>query len=464
MATEAKNCILKSGKLVPLRMPEQITRNRVMFENGLTRISDARSLYPWKFTRADGSVDVVFLAFPGEVYFAKSNIADDVYDRVFVTGETGFSYTDEDNEKHDNCPVVYIHDRASDSVTRHGIAKTRIAPLRVSVADAGDNTSSPRWLEFVVSWVDSLGYESPISEPSLAKNGSSADATFKRELLECNDGDTIRFESVAVPIDAVAIRVYKNNVGTDGSSPLQFCFELSGASLVDARFGFTYEVSGMDAGEVYPNIQSAPYGLTDVVMMDHGFYAGRVNSTPHTVYFSEIDNPTSWPVDYWLDVGDNIVRIAVVASTVYVLTDGNPYVISGTSPDSMTVARVGTAAACVSKNGVCVMENRLYFVSNRGVYVMGPDDAAGTVCKCVTEQFFTKEQWQELNPSSALLYGHDGSLFMFFTKADGKTHAGYIWDLADGTPVMTQHDEYATCMCTDDRTDDMYFVRDTKVV
>ena len=52
----------------------------------------------------------------------------------------------------------------------------------------------------------------------------------------------------------------------------------------------------------------------------------------------------------------------------------------------------------------------------------------------------------------------DNALHMFFHLADG-TYKAFIFDLTESANALTTHDEIATCVCTDDRSDDMYFIR-----
>ena len=121
MAVEAHNCKLENGKLVPLRQPSfvDVDAHSTYFENGLSDIRDAQSLYCWKHTLSDGTVRTDFLAFPGRVYFAHGNIADDEYDRIFVTGETGVSFTTSNGAVVNDCPAVFLFDRESGAIIRH---------------------------------------------------------------------------------------------------------------------------------------------------------------------------------------------------------------------------------------------------------------------------------------------------------------------------------------------------------
>ena len=105
-------------------------------------------------------------------------------------------------------------------------------------------------------------------------------------------------------------------------------------------------------GEAEPGMESPSPDLSGMQFVAGGYYAAFSKSAPHTVMFSDIGNVTSWPVAYRYDVKDNIVALATTSNSVFALTDGWPWVLSGTAPESMTVAKLAGPAACVSPRGV----------------------------------------------------------------------------------------------------------------
>lgn len=113
----------------------------------------------------------------------------------------------------------------------------------------------------------------------------------------------------------------------------------------------------------------------------------------------------------------------------------------------------------MSSRGVCVFQNACYFVSNVGLMCVYNDANAGTVCANITDKSFTKDQWLALNPSSCVMGQFDGALHLFFTKRDG-SHYGLSVDLTEQQNSITTHDEVAKCVCTDNKTDRMYYVRE----
>lgn len=456
MATAAHNCRLKNGKLVPLREPSFVdpAQHTVYCENGLSDLALAKSLYCWKHTLLDGTVRTDFLAFPGRVHFAHGNIADDSYDRIFVTGETGISFTTASGDVKENCPAAYLFDRETNEIVRHCICKDSLDAPRCTLEGDLDE-SDVSYAYFFLSWFDRFGYESEASEPSRNKNAGSE--SFRSEPLKYSQNSVVRFQGVFVPTEAYGVRVYKTNSGNETDN-IQFLREFSRGELSNLESGFTVRVDDTQVGEAMPEIEPPPYDLVDMTFVPGNYYAGRARSMPHTVLFSDVDNPTNWATAYRYDVRDNVVRVAVTSNSVFALTDGVPYVLSGTAPESMTVAALATPAACVSERSVFVHRNAVYFASNRGLFVLYDNSDEGTACKCVTEPYITKDQWLALNPSSCVIGGYDDALHLFFTLADG-SHKSMIIDFADGTPVITTHEEASACVCMDDRTDDLYFNR-----
>lgn len=489
MAVKAHNVKLKNGKLVPLRMPSVASGVGLVMENGLTDVADAFSMHCWK--RKDGESDLVL--FPGMTWLSPGNVADDKNTRVVVSGP-GMKGGE---------PTIYMRDGqrivrhpmckdkpGTPSVRRNGgpIEKFDAITLKgyltcaeidaITDADKGDvyyakdagtiGTGSSaihpdvnsqvvwlgsawgfydsaafaniRYTYFFATWVDKYGYESPVSDPS--------------DEVVYNDGDTMTVSVEDVPDDADLVRLYKVVTGTQ-EGRIQFIKE------VDAKNAesFAVSVKDEDAGEVISVVTSPPRDLQCILDVPGGFYCGFSPSSPKTVMFSDVGLLYSWPDDYRYDVGDNVVALAVTSNTVFALTDGWPYVLSGTSPGGMSVSKLAGPAACVSERSVCVFQNAVYYASNEGMMVIRNSADAGTVCSNLTEKIFTKDQWLAKNPSRCICGQHDGALYLFFEREDG-THEGLRIDLTESAAAVTTHDEVAKCLCVDNKNDEMYFVRE----
>jgi hypothetical protein len=447
MAVMAHNVRLKTGKLVPLRQPSLLKGINTLLESGLVNIADAQSIHPWR--KQDGTVD--FLLFKGVTWMSEGNIANDERTRVVISGDRdGDGKTDE--------PVLYMRDNRNKII--HPIVKKPLPAPKVTRSSDTELDDNRRYTRFFLTWVDKYGLESPVSEPSMIYSVENAD--WIAEDLEYMDGDVVAFEAIGAenwPEGAVSVRVYKVVTGTE-EGRIQFIAEKSKDLLGSGTSGFSVKVKDEDAGEVLTEIESPPSDLQCILDVPGAFYCGFAKSSPKTVMFSDIDLLYSWPIAYRYDVKDNIVALAVTGNTVFALTDGWPYVLSGTAPESMTVTKLAGPAACVAPRGVCVYRNAVYYVSNAGLMTIYANATAGTVCENLTDKIFTKEQWQAFNPASCVMGQFDGALHLFFDKADG-SHIGLTIDLTENAATaVSTHDEAAKCVCVDNVTDKMYYVRE----
>ena len=476
MAVTAHNCRLKNGKLVPLKEPEMVEDASILMENGLAEIGSAKTLHIWR--KYDGTFD--FLAFPGLTWMADGNLADDEKTRVIISGETGVGFSEKewDNTQSPpvasvkkiwtNAPAIYLRDSAYGNMRNEPLCMEALPqPLVSRASTTALDEANIRYTRFFWTWVDGDGRESPVSEASTIANPQDNDYD-----LEYNDGDTVNFTSLIErggvwPESAELIRIYKVVTGTE-TGRIQFIAEFTKANCTAAggehageagSATLTVKVKDEDAGEVLREIESAPGDLKCIQKVPGNFYCGFSASAPHTVMFSDVDLPYSWPRDYRYDVDNNIIALAVTANTVFALTDGWPFVLSGTAPESMVVSKLAGPAACVSARGVVVYKNCVYFVSNQGLMTIYNDANAGTVCANLTEKIFTKEQWLAKNPASCVMGQFDGALFLFFEHADGE-HEGLTIDLAENENAVTTHNEVAKCVAVDNKYDKMYFVRE----
>lgn len=448
MAVTAHNVKLKNGKLVPLRQPLKAEDVALMMENGIANVADARSILPWK--KSDGSVD--FLLFPGVVWMAEGNISDDNRTRIVISGDTGVDF----GMTH-NSPQIYMRNPVSGRKIVHPLCKSALPAPHVSRVNAEVMNDNRRYTYFFMTWVDEYGYESPVSPQSQIYDETSH--TWAAGDLEYMDGDTIQIAAMGndvIPSGAVKIRVYKVVTGTE-EGRIQFIKETPVTGMAENPLNIT--VKDEDAGEVLSEIEAPFSDLRCICDVPGAYYCGFSPTHPKTVCFSEVDLIYSWPIAYQYDIKDNIVALAVTGNTVFALTDGWPYVLNGTDPSGMTVTKLAGPAACVSARGVCVYKSAVYYVGQQGLMTIYASADYGTTCANLTDKIFTKDQWQALNPSSCVMGQFDGALHLFFTLKNG-THKGLSIDLTETQSSVTTHDEVAKCVCVDNKTDAMYYVRE----
>lgn len=426
MAVRAHNCLLKNGKLVPIRHPAQVRGMQIRMENGLSAIGDAKTLYMWHY--AEGAKEVV--AWPGKVYIAESNLSNDKYHRLFVSGETGVG---------DDHPCVYMRSEDGLSVRRHDLTKEPLPAPEVSLKDGEpSDPTNARYTVFVQTWVDAYGYESGASMPS--------------EELEYTDGDAVIVGYCTAPSLAVKRRLYKVVAGTESES-VQFVKEQERLGAAFQRI--EVRLADEDAGEVIPTLQAPAEDLEMICKVPNGFYAGVSRSNRREVRFSESGNPTIWPDAYTASVGDDIVGLGVTLNTVFVLTKGKPWAVTGTAPDAMSAAVLASPQACVSAESICAYDGKVFYASADGVCMLADGSASVAL---LTDKIFGRRDWQAYHPETCKIIGYNGTLFCWFLYG-GSQQSVAISLLDDSSVAVTTHDEVAKAAFVDVEEDEMYFVR-----
>ena len=426
-ATRAHNCHLKDGKLSPLKEPAQLAGIPVQLENGLARIGGAGTIYLWHYG-CGGALpgDATLLAWPGDVCVAESNLSQDHLSRLFVTGETGVG---------NNHPCMYAHD--GNEVIRHDLMKQKMPPPEID-AEPPEDEANERYTVFYQSWIDKFGYESPPSRPS--------------EEVTYNDGQTIGVQPTPAPAGAVKRRIWKVVSGTQFES-IQFVAEQDVIEGADFFTYFRFALKDEDAGEILAISAGVPNDLVWVTRVPGDFYVGYCRGNKREVRFSEAGYPSFWPEDYGYGVGHDIVGFGVTLNSVFVLTRGMPYVISGTAPDTMNRSVLASPQGCVSAKSICVVEGAVFYASDDGVCML--QDGSPNV-SVITDKMFTRPQWQKLGPRGCRMLANNSTLFVWF---DGQAE-GYAISLKDDTAAaITTHDEVARACCSDPVTDQLYFVR-----
>ena len=445
-ATLALNCRLHTGKLNPIQQARNVADFPIRLEGGLTDIANAKTIAVW--TRGDGIRDVI--AWPGLVTVAPSNILDDERFRLFVTGDTGVGDANGENQ-----PCALVSSRDGKTYDRHRIYITVPPATTVtdSVAFEDLDIANLRYAYFFQTWVDEYGYESGMSPVLTDAQGNMVEVQY-------NDGDSVTWGGVVaadIPSGVVARRLYKTIAGSsEQTDSIKFVIE---QKMVAGSSNFpdypNIVVKDEDTGEVTSSITSIPPDLVWMTAMPGNFYVGFPRSNPRQICFSDVNLPTSFPDAYKYSIRDYAIGIAVAGNTAFILTKGYPWAISGTDPNGMTAAQIVSEQACVSARSICTHEGRVFYASQDGICVLAEDSLNATV---ITRGDWDKASWSALNPSSCIMKSYDNALFCWFTKKDG-THDAYVIDFdVGGNPIITQHDDHASCAFTDVENDALYFV------
>lgn len=444
-ATVARNCRLHTTKLNPIRQALDIKDFPIRLEGGLTDVADAKTIAIW--TRGNGIRDVI--AWPGIVTVAPSNINDDNRFRLFISGDTGVS---DENGENQPCALISSLDGKTYDRHRMHIEVPPSAVVKNEVPFPDLDVANLRYCFFFQTWVDEYGVESGMS-PVLVdeKTGEMVE-------IQYNDGNPVTWAGILaedIPDGVVARRLWKTVAGsTESTDSVKFVFEQHMvAGEFDEKPGIT--IKDEDTGEITSNITSIPTDLVWMTDMPGNFYVGFLRSNPRQICFSDVNLPTSWPDAYRYSIRDYAVGVAVAGNTAFILTTGYPWAISGSDPNGMTAAKIVSEQACVSARSICTLEGRVYYASQDGICMLAENSLNATV---ITRAHWDKASWAKLNPQSCIMKSYDNALFCWFTLADG-THDAYVIDFdTGGNPIITQHDDFASCAFTDVENDALYFV------
>jgi hypothetical protein len=217
--------------------------------------------------------------------------------------------------------------------------------------------------------------------------------------------------------------------------------------LPASQTSFTDDVLAESLGEELPSLTwlTPPDTLRGLTNLPNGIMAGF---TGRDVYFCDPYHPHAWPVEYNQTVDFPVVGLGRMDTTLAVLTTGSPYFIQGSHPDSMVVVKSDLEQACASKRSIVSIGGAVLYASPDGLVMLSSGGS-----KVVTEQLFTRAQWQStFRPSSIRAYHHDMKYVAFYDN--GTTTGGFIFDLTTGQLIL--HTLYATAGYNDLQADKLY--------
>ena len=274
--------------------------------------------------------------------------------------------------------------------------------------------SAVQYQYYVQTTVDALGQESPPSAISA--------------MVEWNI-----FEKLTIAATTGG-RLYRSATGAVDSD---FFFLAENPGLV-------YVDSTVDASlaEKMPLIENPPTAMSGLVSMPGGFLAAFNGKD---IYFSEPWLPYSWPTRYRLTVDYEVVGLAVQGNDLIVLTKGNPYYISGSHPEIMTQTKLPINQSCVAKSSIAFAERFVCYASPDGLVSL-----SGGMATIITQDLYTRDQWQALQPTTMIGAVHDRRYIGF---ANG---GSIIVDFMDGQARLTTTDVTATALFSDLETDYLY--------
>lgn len=189
-----------------------------------------------------------------------------------------------------------------------------------------------------------------------------------------------------------SIRIYRIG-GLSTSSTLVATVSNGTTSYTDSTKDVDLQSTLLSDGVL---IASAPptslTSLTEAYAMLFGVQGSKLRYTP-------IDNPNSWPELYFIDYADDITGIAPVATGLLIFTQFTTYLVTGTSPDTLTSQLLRDDQGCLSRQSIQTSRGSALWVSSDGICVSTGDDI----------QIVTKSKLGKIsiNPIDSILFDEE---------------------------------------------------------
>lgn len=369
-AQNATNARLESGGLSPYRKPKFVSRIETIPAGQIKTIY--RNGATW-------------MAWDKPVYVAPGPVA---ADRLYVMG--------------DGAPKMIV------GGTTYPLAVPMpTGALTATVSGAGTGDVFTRL--YVYTWVTAFGEE---SEPSPVSNQ-----------VNWQSGQTVTLSGFAATPSGRNItkqRIYRSQTSLSGTD-LYFIAErdASAANFVD-------NVPLTAQNEPLPSLEwnAPPDDLTGLIALPNGMMAAFRGKE---LWFCEPWRPHAWPEKYVLTMDYNIVALGAYGTTIVVMTDGQPYIVSGTSPDTMAQEKLELNLPCINPRGVVDLGYAIAYPSHDGLVV-----ASSSGARVVTDQLMTRDDWLRTAPERFVSGQFFGLYFASYEYIDPKGKAltgSFIIDL-----------------------------------
>lgn len=238
------------------------------------------------------------------------------------------------------------------------------------------------------------------------------------------------------------MRIYRSQTSALGETQLYLIQEREAGTS-----DYVDDVDNNPIEELLPSVDynPPPAGLTGLVAMPNGMMAAFVGKS---LYFCEPWRPHAWPEKYILTTDYEIVGLGVFGAAVAVMTTGQPYIVAGTAPDTMSMERLEVSLPCVARRGIVDLGFSVAYPSPDGLVVI-----SGSGAQLVSRNLITRDQWEAMNPASFVAGLFSGRYITSYA-------AGIlIVDLSGEQPFITRVADAADAMYTRIETGTLYLLQ-----
>jgi hypothetical protein len=419
VAQSAINAKLQNGSIKPYKAPSQVAALQKtgtikgIYRFGQEVVGDANYWFHWTT----------------DVNVVKGPVAADDFERTYWTG--------------DGVPKMTTNAIALTGGTNYPMNSYILgvpAPASTLTASlTGTGSGVPESRVYAYTYVSALGEEGPPSPVS--------------EIISVQVGQSVVLSGMSVApsgnYNITSKRIYRSVAGSSGSDYLFV------AEIPVANSTYTDAILADSLGEVMPSKTwiAPPTDMAGLTLMANGILTGF---SKNDICFSEPFVPHAWPSEYRLQTDYPIVGIGAFGASLFVGTNGYPYIINGVDPMGMTMTKGEYRQACVSKRSIVEMGNGVIYASPDGICAV---DGSGIVV--ITKSIMTRDDWQAYKPESIIAANLDGRYFAFFDT--GTRQGCLVLDMIGDGAQLWESSVYTTAIYNEIKTDSLYIVDGSNV-
>ena len=229
-----------------------------------------------------------------------------------------------------------------------------------------------------------------------------------------------------------------------------------GGGNITAYFQFSHIIGAV----VQANTRAGQPCNIATIAFNRAWIAGDPNN-PDILYYSDVFNPESFPVENFLEIGspsDPIMAVMEWNGQLYVFTQNTVWNILGAQEGSQAPLPFKTAAkhGLQAQFGWCIAEGEIYYQSFGGIYAFQGSDSryASADIEWIFTAQFIDDDIQRVVPlmdptkiSQTVMAYYQNEIYVAYTGQDGNTHR-VIWDKVHGR--WRNDDVPAICMLVED--------------
>ena len=444
-------------KIAPRLLPEDVAQNaeNVFLDRGRIEglpqdVNDSSEPSSHPASHIDGTTKTIFKAtdnewftFSDDVDVIKSPIKEDAFSRFYFTGVSGSS----------GFPRMVDASNGISGSGPYPVTSYRLGlptPPAFTTGPSVDNTTAADGAAtssraYVYTEITTFGEEGPPSVVTAA------------DIVDASDGATVTLALPAATSGVYTIakrRIYR----ADLNGIFRFVKDVSGTSagntteaVKDSSLGEEIESADNLAppDDVTANHPDGP--MLGITTMPNGITAGF---SGNTLLFSEAFLPHSYPLANQLTTKEDIVGIVSIASGLLVTTKGKPLIAGGTDPSAMSLVEIDANLPNSNKRSLVDMGEYALYASPDGLVV-----ASNSGVSLITQQIFTRDQWQDYYPENIEAYEYEGKYLGFtWDGSNSSTKKGFIFDPRGQKNAFVNLDFYATAGFNDRENDELYLV------